>query len=235
MKRKDQVLALLIAMVLLAACSSPSKITKTEPASTDKTEIAQTEEEKTASEATDKEETKTDEDGLTEIPEGQLLENVGEYSKVYEQRVDLLKIFRPEGEFYLNEDLMVEFKDIKIMKMSEIPASNKGSVQEIFGFRDEGTILQIAYNITNLTDTTIHGTEIIDVVTQDGTQYHLYTNGTVLDYGTTTVRPRGTIPVSVGLSVANPDISALDLYITYYFDDTGYTYTGSISLNLVEE
>lgn len=46
MKRKDQVLALLIAMVLLAACSSPSKITKTEPASTDKTEIAQTEEEK---------------------------------------------------------------------------------------------------------------------------------------------------------------------------------------------
>lgn len=161
------------------------------------------------------------EEETLEIDSEQSLENIGEFKYTRDGRVELLNIVRPTETYKLIEDVDIDFKDIKILYHSEIPESEKEFFKEFYGFDEKGHSIQFSYSVTNTTDETIGGIEIIDIVTSNGNQYNLYNHGGTIQGSAYEVRPNATANVGLIFTVTEPNIEGLDLYFQP-LDKDGY-------------
>lgn len=148
-----------------------------------------------------------------EIDENQHLENVGEYKNTVQGRVELIDIVRPTETYNLIDDVEINFVDIKLLYHSEIPENEKEFFKSTYGFDDEGYSLQFYYKVTNNTDETVGGVEIVDIVTSNGNQYNLYNHGGIVQGPAYEIRPNATANVALIFSIKEPEIDNLDLYL----------------------
>lgn len=202
---KNRVLSLLaVTAFVLTACGGgeePIEETQVESVTEEVEEIEVEEEPEEVEEETN------------EIDESQPLENVGEYKNTVQGRVELIDIVRPTETYNLIDDVEINFIDIKLLHHSEIPENEKEFFKSTYGFDDEGHSLQFSYTVTNNTDETVGGVEIVDIVTSNGNQYNLYNHGGTIQGSAYEVRPNATANVGLVFSVKEPEIDSLDLYL----------------------